>query len=73
MNGISKTINKKINSTIWHLSTTGLVFLFLSVLVVWTEFMSRLLVGFFILMVAYIFFYLSFRLWEIKKELDKFL
>ena len=73
VNGLTKTINKKIDGVIWHLITTGTVFLFLAVLVVWTEFMSRLVVGFFILLVAYIFFYLSFRFWEIKKELDKYL
>jgi len=73
MKGLTKTLDKKINGVVWHLITTGTVFLFLAVLVVWTEFMSRLVVGFFILLVAYIFFYLSFRLWEIKQELDKYL
>lgn len=66
-----KKINKKINSMIWSLLSTGFILMILSVLIVWTDFMLRLVVGVFVLVVSYIFIYGAYKLWAIKKEIEK--
>ena len=71
MMNLFKQINHKLNGLIWSLASTGIVILLLSVLVVWTTFMVRLIVGLFILVVAYAFLYAAYKLWCLKKEIEK--
>ena len=71
--GILKPIEKKINGVIFNLIIVGVLLLFLSALVVWTDFMIRLVMGVIILMIAYIFFYIAYRLWALKRDLGKYL
>lgn len=66
-----KKINKKINGLIWGLLSTGFILLMLSILIVWTDFLLRLVVGLMIMIVAYAFFYGGYKLWVIKKEIEK--
>ena len=66
-----KKINQKINHLIWSLLSTGIVLLLLSVLIVWTTFMLRLVFGIFVLVVAYIFIYGAYKLWALKKDIEK--
>ncbi|MFA4834086.1 MAG: hypothetical protein WC619_04565 [Patescibacteria group bacterium] len=67
-----KAIGKKINGFIWTLAINGVVLLLLGVLIVWTDFMLRLVVGVLAIMVAYVFFYSAYKVWSFKKDLDKY-
>lgn len=63
---------KKINGIIWTLVSTGVLLLFLGVLIVWTNFILRLLVGLLVIAMAYVAFYIAHRIWTLKKEIEKF-
>ena len=71
MINLFKAIKKKINGFIWTLFSTGLVLLMLAVLIVWTNFMLRLIMGLLIMVVAYVFFYAAYKVWALKKEIEK--
>ncbi|PIR12854.1 hypothetical protein COV49_04035 [Candidatus Falkowbacteria bacterium CG11_big_fil_rev_8_21_14_0_20_39_10] len=62
---------KKINGIIWTLVATGILLLMLGVLIVWTDFVLRLVIGLLVLVVAYVFFYLGYKIWALKKEVEK--
>ena len=68
-----KEIGKKINGLIWSLVSTGIILLFLGILIVWTDFILRLVIGLFVLLVAWIFLYGGYKLWTLKKEVEKYL
>jgi hypothetical protein len=51
---------------------TGIILLILSVLIIWTDFVLRLIVGMVVILIAYIFFYLAYKMWALKKEVEKF-
>lgn len=70
--GILKPIEKKINGAIYNLTIVGALLLLLATLVVWTDFMIRLVMGLIILMVAYVFFYIAYRLWALKRDWNKY-
>jgi hypothetical protein len=72
MLNLVKTVNKKINGVIFSLLSTGVVLMMLSILIVWTDFMLRLVVGVFVLVIAYVFVYGAFKIWTIKKEIEKY-
>ncbi|MCK4891908.1 MAG: hypothetical protein KAS78_04525 [Candidatus Pacebacteria bacterium] len=67
------SINKKINGIILNLSSIGLFILILAVLIVWTNFMLRLIIGLLAILIAYGFFYGAYKIWRLKKEIDKYL
>jgi len=67
-----KKIEKKINGIIWTFVSTAVILLILAVLVVWTDFMIRLVFGMIILVIAYGFFYGAYKIYEIKKELKNY-
>ena len=69
MVNLFKSIHKKINGIIWSLLSTGIVLLMLSVLIVWTDFMLRLVVGLFILVIAYVFLYSGYKLYILQKDI----
>jgi uncharacterized membrane protein YqjE len=66
-----RTIHKKINGLIWSFISTGVILLMLSVLIVWTDFMLRLVFGLIVLVVAYVFIYSGYKLWALRKEIEK--
>ena len=68
-----KPLEKKINGIIRILIFTGIIFLFLAVLIVWSPIVSRLTLGFFIILLAALFFYGAHKIWSIKKEVNKLL
>jgi len=68
---IFKEINKKMNGIIWSLLSTGIILLMLSVLIVWTDFMLRLVIGVLVLVIAYAFIYGAYKLWVMKSEIEK--
>ena len=66
-------IEKKIDHLAWALASTGFILLLLSVLIVWTDFMLRLVIGLMVLVIAYMFLYGGFKIWSTKKEIEKHL
>ncbi len=71
MENLFKKINKKINGIIWSLISTGIILLLLSILIVWIDFVLPLIVAMTVLMIAYIFIYSGFKLWSLKKDIEK--
>ncbi len=71
MKKLIEKIQKKINSVIWSLAISGAVLLMLAVLVVWSQFLLQLAVGLFIVVIAYMFFYAAYKLWSLKREVEK--
>ena len=68
-----KAMKKKINGLIWALVINGMVLLLLGFLIVWTDFMLRLVVGLVAIVVAYVFFYAAYRIWSFKEDLTDYL
>ena len=68
-----KVIEGKINGFIWTLAINGVVLLLLGILIVWTDFMLRLVMGVLVIVIAYVFFYIAYRVWSFKKDIDKYL
>ncbi len=71
MQNLFKEINKKVNGLIWSLLSTGIILMFLAILIVWTDFILRLVIGMFILVLAYAFIYGAYKVWTLKREVDK--
>jgi hypothetical protein len=71
MISLYKSLNKKINGLIWSFISTGIILIILSILIVWTDFMLRLVMGLLVLVIAYAFLYAGFRLKALKKEIEK--
>jgi ABC-type spermidine/putrescine transport system permease subunit II len=72
MQDLFKRIKRKVNWTIANLAIAGLVLVLLAVLIVWTDFVIRLVLGLFILVIAHIFFHLAYKLWWLKREVEKY-
>jgi hypothetical protein len=72
MLNLVKIVNKKVNGVIFSLLSTGVILMMLSVLIVWTDFMLRLVIGVFVLVVSYVFVYGAYKLWVIRKEVEKY-
>jgi len=73
MQSFFKTVNCKINGMIIHFIATGVILIIAAVLIVWTDFFLRLVIGLLVIVVAYMFFYLAYKTYWLKKEIDKFL
>ncbi|MFH0891258.1 hypothetical protein A2303_00265 [Candidatus Falkowbacteria bacterium RIFOXYB2_FULL_47_14] len=69
MENLFRQIDKKINGLIWSLVSTGIILLILSVLIVWTDFMLRLVFGMLVLAIAYVFLYGGYKIWTLKKTI----
>lgn len=68
---LNGAIDKKIDHFIWILLGNGIFLLILGVLIVWTNFMLRLLMGLITIAIAYVLFYSAYKLFTLKKHLDK--
>lgn len=66
-----KNAGKKINHLVYSLIFTGAILIVLAVLIVWTDFMLQLVIGLFVLVLAYSFIYSGYKIWSIKKEVEK--
>ena len=73
MQDFFKTVNRKIDGTITHFIITGVILIIAAILIVWTDFFLRLVIGILVIVVAYTFFYLAYKTWWLKKEIEKFL
>jgi hypothetical protein len=70
---IYKKIEKKADHFIYGLVGNGIILLLLGILIVWTDFMLRLVVGLVTIIIAYGFFYMAYKIHTIKKEINKFI
>ena len=68
-----KAMKKKINGLILALTVNGVILLILGFLIVWTDFMLRLVMGLIAIVVAYVFFYAAYRVWSFKEDLTDYL
>lgn len=73
MKTLIKEVQNKTMAVIINLIITGVFLLILSILIVWTDLVLRLLVGLIVLLLAYLFFYMAYKIWSVKKEVEKFL
>ena len=67
-----KQTKRKINGVIWTLISTGIILLLLGMLIVWYDFVLRLVIGLVVIVVAYVFFYVAYKIWALKKEVEKY-
>jgi len=73
MQNLFKKIKATINGTIIHFIVSGVILVMAAILIVWTDFFLRLVIGLLVIIVAYMFFYLAYKTWWLKKEIDKYL
>ncbi len=71
METLFRKINKKINSMIISLFSTGMILLILSILVAWDPVVLQIVIGLVILVVAYSFLYAAYKLHALKKDISK--
>ena len=67
-----KLIKRKVSGAIWTLISTGVILLLLGILIVWTDFILRLIIGLLAMVIAYAFFYSAYKIWALKKEVEKY-
>ena len=67
---ILKPITKKINELQRGLIINGLILVLLAVLIAFVDEFLRISVALMVLVLAYSFFYLAYKLWRIKKFLN---
>lgn len=51
--------------------STGIILTLLAILIVWTDFMLRLTFGLIVLVLAYTFLYGGYKVWTLKREIEK--
>ena len=73
MEKVSNVVDKKIKHLILTLAINGIIMLFLGVLIVWTDFMARIVLGLAIIIIAYVFLYGAYKVWHLKKIFDKYI
>lgn len=72
MQNFLRQIKKKINGMIWTLISTGIILLLFGILIVWHDFVLRLIIGLVVILIAYVFFYGAYKIWALKKEVEKY-
>ncbi len=72
MVNLFKKINKKINGVIWSFISTGIILIMLAILIAWTDFILRLIIALFVLLVAYTFIFAGYKLWKVKNDIEKY-
>lgn len=73
MQNLFKQIKATINGTIIQFVVAGVILVIAAILIVWTNFFLRLVMGTLVLIIAYMFFYLAYKTWWLKKEIEKHL
>lgn len=73
MDKVCNVVDKKVNHLVAVFIANGIFLLILAVLIVWTDFMLRLVMGLMAVVIAYVFLYSAYKLWHIKKVLDKYI
>ncbi|MFA6306756.1 MAG: hypothetical protein WCV70_03890 [Patescibacteria group bacterium] len=72
MQNLFKKIKTAADSAIIHFFASGLILVMAAILIVWTDFFLKLVVGLLAIIVAYMFFYLAYKAWWLKKEIEKY-
>lgn len=72
MADLFKPIKKKVNNTIIHFVINGLLLAIMGALIAWSNFMTRLLVSAVVIAIAFMFFYLAYRIYSIKSDIEKY-
>jgi hypothetical protein len=73
MDKISTVVDKKVNHLVWIFIANGIFLLILAILIVWTDFMLRLVMGLMAVIIAFVFLYSAYKLQHFKKIVDKYL
>jgi len=73
MQNLFKRIKATINGTIIHFIVSGIILVMAAILIVWTDFFLRLGIGLLTIIIAYVFFYLAYKTWWLKREIEKHL
>lgn len=71
MQNLFKQIRAAADSAIIHFVVSGSILVMAAVLIVWTDFFLKLVVGLLVIVVAYIFFYLAYKTWWLKRKIEK--
>ncbi len=72
MQHLFKKISKKINSLIFALASSGIILLILAVFVYASDFVTRLVLAFLVVIIGYLYLYVAYKLWGLKREIDRF-
>jgi len=72
MQNLFKKIKRTLNGAITHFIVSGVILFMAAVLIVWTDFFLRLVIGLLVVIVAYMFFYLAYKTWWLKREIEKY-
>lgn len=67
-----KKAKRKVNGLIFAFLFSGLIFVFLGFLAVWSSVISQLILGTAMVILAAVFFYAGFRVWSLKREVEKY-
>ena len=73
MKNLFTSIDKQFNGFVANLLIAGLLLLFLSVLIVLSDFMVRLVVGLAFLVAAWIAFYAAYKIYSLKRKIKDFI
>ncbi len=73
MKNFFSSIERGFNGLILNLLVAGLLLLIFAILVAFVDFVLRLVIAIAFLGVAFIFFYLAYKLYHFKKEVKKFI
>lgn len=73
MQNLFKQIKQALNGAIIHFIASGVILVMAAVLIVWTDFFLRLVIGLLVIIVAYMFFYLAYKTWWLKRKIEKHL
>jgi ABC-type antimicrobial peptide transport system permease subunit len=64
-------IKKRVNGLIWALVGNGILLLILGVLAVWSTLFLKLIIGLVIIVIAFMFFAGAYKIWKIKRDIEK--
>jgi len=73
MKNLFTSIDKQFNGFVANLLIAGILLLLLSVLIVWSDFVLRLVIGLAFLIAAWIAFYTAYKLYALKKKIKDFI
>jgi hypothetical protein len=65
------SLNRKLNHLVWTTLFSGVVILLLGLLTVWYDLVVRLVIGLFLLVNGYVLIYVAWKLWQMKKDIEK--
>ena len=71
MSKIFEPIQRKVNNMIYSLVIAGFLILIFGVLIVWSDFLARLVLGMIIMVISFIFFYGAYKIASIRNDVKK--